>query len=191
MRHIISISLVLAIVAVLFAPITAIAADNSALQAASTINTTAIQICAQDYATPVGTITFPAAVPGSTVSVPYNNVNGSGSAQSFGDAGVAHPVVTLVNTDPSFQMVAHCTISTWSEDTVTEEYYLVNLKATACLNESAIDQSVTFGEDMNIGQLDQSTVVPGSQRDLYLKVKLSETGGLNGTSTISILSERP
>jgi hypothetical protein len=189
MKRIFCLTLILSVMMIIMAPVLSYAA-SSATQSASTRNFTAISIKAQDYQTDVSNITFPIGSPGTTVSNPYNVINTNSSPQAFGEAGSARPVLTLVNTDASHQYYIYYNISAWSNSVVASEYYLINDKGVACTNDSAITNAVVFNANTNTG----STIAPspdtnGCKKDLYLKVLLSNTGGLSGTSTISIISE--
>jgi hypothetical protein len=148
---------------------------------------TTISIKAQDYATDVGTITFPTGASGATVSMPYNNVNGSGSAQAFGDPG--RPVATLVNT-ADISYIIYYNITTFENGVVSNEYYLINDKGAACANADVISYGVTFGTttttETTIGASAGGDV---AKKDLYLRVVLSALAAKSGISTITILGE--
>ncbi len=151
---------------------------------ASAALSTAIDIRAQDYTSAVSSITFPEASPGSSVSQPYNNVDGSGSPQGFGDAGTAKPVVTLVNTAGGSYIIWY-NIATFTNAVVSAEHYLVNTNGAACESATAINNAVTFDANTSTGV----TIAPGVDKDLYLKVVLSSVGGKSGSSTLTILGE--
>jgi len=145
---------------------------------------TTIEIRAQDYSTAVAAITFPEAAPGSEVSQPYNDVNGTGSPQGFGGAGVAKPVVTLFNGGASTLTIWY-NITTFTNGIVSSEYYLINAKGAACESAGAINNAVTFDADTTTG----TTIAASAEKDLYLKIALSDVAGKSGTSTITILGE--
>jgi len=147
---------------------------------------TAIQVNAQDYITSVSTITFPEAEPGTTVSQPYNNIDGSGSPQIFGGAGTAKPVVTLYNGGTSTLRIWY-NITTFTNSVVSSEYYLINDKGAALNSADDITNAVTFDQDTSTG----TTIAPGTgnEKDLYLKIVLSSLAGKTGTSTLTILGE--
>ena len=147
---------------------------------------TAIEIRAQNYTTSVSSITFPEAASETTVSQPYNNIDGSGSPQTFGGAGVAKPLVTLYNSGASTLTIWY-NITTFTNSVVSSEYYLINAKGAACANADAINNAVTFGADTSTG----TTIAAGAgnEKDLYLKVVLSAVAGKTGTSTLTILGE--
>jgi hypothetical protein len=148
---------------------------------------TTISIKAQDYATDVAVITFPTGASGATVSTPYNNANGSGSAQAFGDPG--RPVVTLVNT-AAISYTIYCNISTFENGVVSNEYYLINDKGAACANADAISYGVTFDTTKTTGTtIGASSGGDVAKKDLYLRVVLSALAAKSGTSTITILGE--
>ncbi len=145
---------------------------------------TAIEIRAQDYSTAVTAITFPEGAPGATVSTPYNNADGSGSPQAFGTPGT--PVVTLFN-GGSVTYTIWYNIATFTNGIVSSEYYLINDKGAACTSADSITDAVTFDADTNTG----TTIAAGAgnEKDLYLKITLSEVAGKSGTSTLTILGE--
>jgi len=145
---------------------------------------TAIEVRAQNYTTSVSTITFPAAAPETTVSQPYNDIDGSGSPQTFGGAGTAKPVVTLYNGGASTLTIWY-NITTFTNSVVSSEYYLINAPGAACENAGLIDNPVTFDENTNT----EITIVNGNNKDLYLKTILSSVAGKSGTSTLTILGE--
>ncbi|MFA6397746.1 MAG: chitobiase/beta-hexosaminidase C-terminal domain-containing protein [Candidatus Paceibacterota bacterium] len=147
---------------------------------------TAIEIRAQNYTTSVSTITFPPGASGATVSQPYNNVNGSGSPQTFGGAGTAKPVVTLYNGGGSTLTIWY-NVTTFTNGVVSNEYYLVNNKGAACSSASCITQSATFDTDTTTGTT--ITAGAGNEKDFYLKTILGTPAGKSGTSTLTILGE--
>jgi hypothetical protein len=150
----------------------------------------AIHICAQDYSNAVSTITFPIATAGATVSQPFNNFDGSGSSQAFGDAGVAKPVVTLVNTaDVAYTI--YYNISTFTNGVVSNEYYVIKDKGASCVA-GDISNAVSFGLDQNTSKtIGAASSGDAAMKDLYLKVVLSGLEGVSGSSTLTILGESP
>ena len=166
---------------------------SSALIVNAQPTSTTIEIRAQDYTTVVSEITFPQGAPGDTVSDPYNEMNGQGSAQTFGVAGTAKPVVTLVNT-AAVPYVIWYNITTFTNNIVSNEYYLINDKGAACIDESAIINTVTFDQDTmsNGGTTIAATgdAGEGDLKDLYLKIALSSNqANKEGSSTLTILGE--
>ncbi len=145
---------------------------------------TAIEIRAQDYSTAVTAITFPEGAPSATVSTPYNDADGSGSPQAFGTPST--PVVTLFN-GGSVTYTIWYNITTFTNGIVSDEYYLINNKAVACTSADAITNVVTFDADTNTG----TTIAAGdgNEKDLYLKITLSDVAGKTGISTLTILGE--
>lgn len=145
---------------------------------------TAIQIRAQDYSTAVSAITFPEGAPGATVSTPYNDADGSGSPQAFGTPGT--PVVTLFN-GGSVTYTIWYNITTFTNNIVSSENYLINDKGAACTSADSITNAVTFGEDTTT----TTTIAAGAgnEKDLYLKITLSDVAGKTGISTLTILGE--
>ena len=146
----------------------------------------AIEIRSQNYLTAVTAITFPEGATGATVSQPYNDADGSGSPQAFGDAGVAKPVVTLYNGGSATYTIWY-NIATFTEGIVSSEYYLINAKWAACTSADSITNAVTFDADTSTG----TTIATGEgqEKDLYLKITLSDVAGKTGTSTLTILGE--
>lgn len=147
---------------------------------------TAIEIRAQNYSTSVSTITFPEAAPQSIVSQPYNNINGSGNPQTFGGAGTAKPVVTLYNGSASTMKIWY-NISTFTNEIVASEYYLVNNKGAACTSASCITNDAIFDANTDTGTT--ITAGAGYEKDFYLKVGLSAIAAKLGNSTLTILGE--
>lgn len=147
---------------------------------------TAIEVRAQNYSTSVSNIIFPEGSPGSTVSQPYNNIDGSGNPQTFGGAGTAKPVITLYNGGASTLIIWY-NIATFTNGVVSNEYYLVNNKTAACADANCITGSVIFDTDTTTGAT--ITAGAGNEKDLYLKISLGAPVGKSGTSTITILGE--
>jgi len=180
---------VLALVAALAIPMAAlaIAGSNEATQSASTAPATSIEVRAQDYTTAVSTITFPSGAPGSTISNPYNDL---AEAQTFGAAGTAKPVVTLVNTAPVPYKICY-NISTFTNSVVTGENYLVLPKGVGCASAGDISNTVAFDADTITGFTIAETgnTSENDKKDFYLKVELNTTGGQTGISTLTILGE--
>lgn len=151
-------------------------------------SSTTIRICALDYTTSVTTITFPSRSPSSTVSNPYNNFNGSSNSQSFGQAGIARPVVTLVNTDSNIHTIWY-NISSFTNGVVANEYFLINDKGAACTSASKIVNAVEFGTNVSTGVSIGAIGSDTAKKDLYLKITLANVWGRSGSSTITILGE--
>lgn len=158
-------------------------ANNEATQNASTSSATSISIKAQDYTTDVSTITFPAGVPGATISNPSNDHPDN---QTLGGAGTAKPVVTLLNSGGATYTIWY-QITTFTNSVVANEFYLVNNKGAACADAATISNAVTFVTLTSTGVTINSGV--GNEKDLYLKVTLGSAAGKSGTSTITILGE--
>jgi len=145
-----------------------------------------IDIRAQNYTTSVSTITFPEGASGATISQPYNNINGSGNPQIFGGAGTAKPVVTLYNNSGGSMKIWY-NVTTFTNDIVISEYYLVNSKGGACTSADCITSSVTFDANTDTG----ITIAAGAgnEKDFYLKTVLSSIASKSGNSTLTILGE--
>lgn len=147
-----------------------------------------IEIRAQDYTTSVSNITFPEGDSGTIISNPYNDIDGVGSPQVFGGAGVAKPVVTLYNGGASTLTIWY-NITTFTNGIVSDEYYLVNDKVAACADVSCITNTATFDTDTTTGTT--IAVGVGNEKDLYLKINLNTVAGKSGNSTLTILGEIP
>ncbi|HBA36939.1 TPA: hypothetical protein DCZ15_03650 [Candidatus Falkowbacteria bacterium] len=149
---------------------------------------TAIEVRAQNYTTAISTITFPEGAPETTVSQPYNDIDGVGSPQIFGGAGIAKPVVTLYNGGGTGLIIWY-NITTFTNGIVSDEYYLINDKGAICADASAINNAAVFDTDTDTG----TTIAAGAgnEKDLYLKTVLSLVAGKTGNSTLTILGETP
>jgi len=150
-----------------------------------------IEIRSQNYLTAVTDITFPEGAPGATVSDPSND---QPETQAFGVAGVAKPVVTLVNTAAVAYTIWY-NITPFSPSVVSSENYVIIAKGGACANADAITESATLdGSDHTttgtITTIAETGVGDGTdERDLYLKITLSDVAGKTGISTLTILGE--
>jgi len=166
----------------------AVLATNVATQGATTNKATAIEVRSQDYTTTVSTITFPAGNPGAVISLPTNGVGAE--VQTFGAATVAKPVVTLYN-GASVTYNIWYQITAFSPNVVASENYVVIAKAGACANADAITQTATLDGTpyTTTGTVTTIEAGAGNERDLYLKVTLSDIAGTAGTSTLTILGE--
>ncbi len=191
-KRILVLATVLALVAAMIVPMAAIAGDNDATQSASTSKATTISVCAQDYSTVAGTITFPEGAPGAVVSTPYNNSDGTGSPQTLAAAADGKPVVTLVNTSAVAFKIWY-NITAWTPaDVVASESYVIVAKAAGCALATAIDNAVTFDTDTIDGDATTIAATGGdtAKKDLYLKISLTaDEYGKSATSTLSILGE--
>lgn len=149
---------------------------------------TAIEVRAQNYTSSVSIITFLEGAPGSTISQPYNDVDGSGNPQVFGGAGTAKPVVTLYNGGAG-SLIIWYNITTFTNSIVSSEYYLVNNKGGAVADADAINNLATFDTNTTTGTT--IAVGAGNEKDLYLKITLSSVAAKSGSSTLTILGETP
>lgn len=183
-KKILTLGIVLALVMALVIP-TAVVADNTGTQGASTTSAETLLIQNQDSSETVSVITFPAGTPGSTVSNPSNNA-AVPEMQVFGAAGVAQPVVTLTN-NAAVPYILWFNISTFANGVVASESYEILAEEAACLSDAAITNAVTFGTNTST----TTTITATTNMDLYLKVVLSSLAGKSGTSTITILGESP
>lgn len=146
----------------------------------------AIEVRAQDYTTSVSNIIFPESVSETTVSQPYNNIDGSGNPQTFGGTGSAKPVVTLYNGGASTLTVWY-NITTFTNSVVSSEYYKINNKGASLANEGQINSAVTFDTDTTTGTT--IAVGAGNEKDFYLKITLGSSAKKSGNSTLAILGE--
>ncbi len=152
---------------------------------------TAIEIRAQDYSTPVTAITFPVGAPSTEVSNPSND---KPETQTFGDAGVAKPVVTLVNSASVAYNIWY-NITPFTNSIVSSENYVIIAKGGACANAAAITETATLDSSDHVTTGTITTINAtgdageADERDLYLKITLSEVAGKSGTSTLTILGE--
>ncbi len=155
--------------------------DN--LRVTNVSNTIAVK--AQDYSADVTSISFPVGAAGTIVSNPVNDL---AQSQVFGLAGTARPVVTLVSSGAADYLV-YLQASSFSNGVVSSEGFLLNTKGAQCLNADALVEPITFDGLTGSGV----TISPGAAnaKDLYLKVTLSALAGRSGTSTLTILAEKP
>jgi len=174
----------LILVLVLIVSVTVLAA-NTAEQQASTKKATTIAIKDQSGATDVSTITFPEGDPGSEVTQPYNDVNGSGSPQVFGASST--PVVQLITSTTYNLWWKVSEGSGWDTAVADENCYITDstgvTKSTFDTNKSTLS---TWGTQTNTSQQ-----VTTSKKYFYLTIDLENVGGKSGTSTLEVLGETP
>jgi len=138
--------------------------------------------------TGVTNITFPEGNPESTVSVPYNDVDGLSDPQVLSST-ISEPVAKIKNTHASTTYNIILEITTWTNNLVDMEYY--NLANDGATNIETVTSELT---NANGAARTVSTSLPiaaGAYKDLYLKLILSSTAGKSGTSTLTILGETP
>lgn len=181
-KRILSIAMALALVAMLAAPLTALA-SNSGTQNASTSESTSVNIVAKTGDTAISTITFPQDLPGAIISSPYSDVD-SGAPQVLSGT-VSEPVVRLKNTSTGALNIT-LQIATWTNGiVVSERYELVNSTTTTVnavnttLSSNGSAATVATGVSM----------AAGTYKALYLQVTLGDLGNKSGSSTITILGE--
>jgi hypothetical protein len=145
---------------------------------------TTIAIRSQDYATSVLNIVFPAGDPSTVISNPSNGTE----TQGFGGAGVASPVVTLVNTVATAYNIWY-NITAFSNSVVSSENYVIIAKGGACANADAINQSATLDGSNYVTTGTVTAIAATGELDLYLKVTLGTLWGKTGDSTLTILGE--
>jgi hypothetical protein len=161
-------------------------AGYQATQQASTSKATTIAIKNQDGTQDVATITFPEGTPGSEVTAPYNDKDGSGSPQVFSDTA-STPVVRLV-TDTTYNLWWKVTdTSGWDTAVSNENCYITDstavAKATFDTNKATLS---TWGTETNTTQQ-----VTTAKKYFYLTINLENVGGKTGTSTLAVLGETP
>jgi len=167
----------------------AVLATHQATQEASTAKATTFLIGGTETTTKdtaVSTITFPEAVPGTTVDAPYNDIDSSGDPQVLSTTA-SEPVVKIKNTHASASYNVVLEITTWTNSLVDKEYY--NLAGDGV---TTIDTVTTELSAANGGANTVSTGVSigaATYKDLYLKLGLTSVGGKTGTSTLSVLGE--
>jgi len=167
----------------------AVLAAHQATQEASTAKATTFLIGGTETATKdtaVSTITFPEAVPGTTVDAPYNDIDSSGDPQVL-SATASEPAVKIKNTHASASYNVVLEITTWTNSLVDKEYY--NLAGDGV---TTIDTVTTELSAANGGANTVSTGVSigaATYKDLYLKLDLTSVGSKTGTSTFSVLGE--
>ena len=166
----------------------AVFASNEATQQASTSKVTTITIVGKVDDTAVATITFPEAAPSSTVSNPYNSVDGSGDPPNKNQvvAGSnSEPVVRLKNTSGG-TLYVWLSITSWTNSIAASEDY--ELVATTTTDVSVVDDVLSSDGNANTVDTDIS-MDTGTYKALYLELNLSSVAGKTGTSTLSVLGE--
>lgn len=80
-------------------------------------------------------------------------------------------------------------VSAFTSGIVANEYYLINSRGEACTSADSVSNVFTFGTPVDTG----ITLGEGidNAKDLYLKIALSNVAGKSGTSTLTILGEKP
>lgn len=161
-----------------------IAADNDALQEASTSKASTISIVSKVSDSAITSITFPQGAPGATISNPYNNVDTDSDSQLLDDAS-SEPVVRLKN-NHSGTLNVWLEISDWTNGVVASENY--ELVATNTTNIEAV--SSILSSNGLTASVDTSVSIPTTEyKALYLQLVLSGVADAIGSSTITILGE--
>ena len=177
---------VLALAVTLVVSVAVLAADNDASQEASTGKASTLYIVGKVADTAITTITFPEGAPSASISVPYNNVDGSGDPQVL-HASTSEPVVRLKNTSAGTLQV-WLEITTWSDGVAASEDY--ELVVTSDTTVEVVDN--VLSADGNAASVDTSITIPTiDYKALYLELVLSALAGKSGTSTLTILGETP
>ncbi len=138
--------------------------------------------------TSVTTITFPEGAPESTISVPYNDVDGSGDPQVL-SATVSEPVVKIKNTHASASYNVVLEITTWTNSVVSMEYYNLAADGATDINTVTAELSNANGAARTVST--GVSIAAAAYKDLYLKLTLGSVAGKTGTSTLTILGETP
>ena len=187
-KKILALAGVLVLAATLIVSVAVLAA-HQATQEASTAKATTFLIGGTETTTKdtaVSTITFPEAVPGTTVDAPYNDIDSSGDPQVLSTTA-SEPAVKIKNTHASASYNVVLEITTWTNSLVDKEYY--NLAGDGV---TTIDTVTTELSAANGGANTVSTGVSigaATYKDLYLKLGLTSVSGKTGTSTLSVLGE--
>jgi ABC-type phosphate transport system substrate-binding protein len=189
-KRILTLSIVLALVATMVMPMAALA-SNSAGQGASTFATTIGIVSKTGSDTDVANIYFPAADPGTTVSIPFNPddpfESGIPYFQVLSDT-VSEPVVKLKNTSAEEFMV-WLSITGWENGVVTQERY--ELVAAGSTDVDAVTQTLSSDGSANTVPTSVNIAASGGYLDLYLEVDLINTAGVGGGSVLTILGSIP
>ena len=183
-NKILILAVVLFLIAVLVTQMTVLAATNDATQEATSSKATSIAIKDQAGTGEITTITFPAAASSTEVIAPYNNTDGSGSAQAFGATSL--PVAWLVSATDYNLYVSVTEVSGWDTLVVDENILcsdsLVLDKATFDSGSTALS---TWGMVTDMG----TQTVTTTKKYLYLTVNLDSSAGISGSSTVAVLGE--
>ena len=179
---------VLILMATLVVQTAVLAADNDASQAASTGKATTISIVGKVADTAITTITFAEGAPSATISVPYNDVDGSGDPQVL-HASTSEPVVRLKNTSAAGLNV-WLEITTWNTSdalVASEDYELVDPATTTI---EVVDD--VLSANGGAASVDTSTTIATTAYGaLYLEIVLGADANKSGSSTLTVLGETP
>ena len=137
--------------------------------------------------TSLTTITFPADAPEAIISVPYNNLDGSGDPQVL-SADASAPVAKIKNTGSSTYNII-LEITTWTNSVVNMEYY--NIAADGAINVQTVTAELSNANGAARSVSTAVSIAAGTYKDLYLKLLLSSSAGKTGASTLTILGETP
>jgi hypothetical protein len=189
-RRILTLSIALALVATMVMPMAALA-DNNASQGASTFASTINIVSKTGSDTAVANIYFPAADPGTTVSIPFNPddpyESGIPDFQVLSDT-VSEPVVKLKNTSDE-ELMVWLSVSAWENGVVTQERY--ELVAAGTTDVSSVDTVLSSDGSANTLPTAVNIAASGGYLDLYLEVDLINTAGVGGGSVLTILGSIP
>lgn len=181
-RKILTLGVVMALAVVMVMPM-AVMASNEGTQEASTLQSKSLNIVGKVADTAVGTITFPAGLPGATINNPSNNIDDTGDPQVV--AASSEPVVRIKNGSTGALTVT-LEITAWTNSIVaSEDYELVDTTVT---NVTTVDD--VLSADGGAASVDTLVSIPATEyKALYLEVVLGDVGAVSGNSTLSILGE--
>jgi len=191
-KRILILAIVLAVVATMVVPVTALAGNN-ANQGASTFATTIEIVSKTGSDDAVNTIAFPPGDPGTTVSIPFNPDDPfEGGIPNFQllSATDSEPVVKLKN-NAAEELMVWLSMSAWggTPRVVTQERY--ELVAAGTTDVSSVDAVLSTDGSANTLPTSVNIAASGGYLDLYLEVDLCGTAGVGGTSMLSILGSTP
>ena len=133
------------------------------------------------------TITFPEGTTETTISAPYNNLDGSGDPQVL-SATVSEPVAKIKNTGSVIYNIT-LEITTWTNSVANMEYY--NLATDGATNINTVTSELSDANGTARSVSTGVSISAGTYKDLYLKLVLSSSAGKTGASTLTILGETP
>ena len=182
-KGILALVMVVSLVAILVAPMAALA-DNEGSQQASTTASTSLEIVAKNDSTAVSTITFPPGLPGASIINPYNNIDSTGATnEQLFHSGTSNPVVFIKN-DTGGNLIVSITVGAWTDSIVASENYTLVQSSDTTVELTDCTTALT-------GTVQSITVNNATSGHLYLSAILSAAAGKSGTSTIAITGETP
>jgi hypothetical protein len=187
-RRVLTLGMALALVAVLVAPMAALA-SNEGTQSASTTPAATILIRNIADGADVTTITFPQAAAGATVSNPTSSAS---ETQVLTETASEATPVAILTSDVAYKIWYTITAGTgWDATVASEKIYTQAVAAELDL--------ATFGTSATaITVWDTPTATSPAQaldgsldKELYLQITLESAVGKTGTSTLTVLGETP